>query len=379
MKKAGDLWYWAIAGIEKLLLLQKSLQSDARFFARFFESALSLDSEISHSSRKTLYTEGKLDLKPFDFPIGSKFLAAPLIRSCGTVGEGSVMKIRVVISQPRFVCARFVCDRLKTGAIATPLIALSALILSGCSVADLPSGKVDAVSPAASANGSGTPIAASPSPTAGEFSFPSANCGDQASTPSENWYPVYIDHGSLDEIHSKFCGDAISAIRDKTGTPSVQVASFTSYGKAQRFALAVGGVVEAIPTAQSPTANTTTADRTASSSASIAAASPQASAPAWNFSGHSDGTQTGTQSAQSATLAADSGSPINIRSSASTTATVATVGYGGDRLQIVDKKQGDDGYTWYSVRLASGETGWVRGDFVSQATASSAANSSSCQ
>ncbi len=267
------------------------------------------------------------------------------------------MKIRVVTSQPRFVC-----DRLKTGAIATPLVALSALILSGCSIADLPSGKVDAVSPAASASASGTPIAASPSPTAGEFSFPSANCGDQASTPSENWYPVYIDHGSLDEIHSKFCGDAISTLRDKTGTPSVQVASFTSYGKAQRFALAVGGVVEPIPTAQSPAANAATADSTASPSASIAAASPQASAPA------------GTQSAQSATIAADSGSPINIRSSASTTATVATVGYGGDRLQIVDKKQGDDGYTWYSVRLASGETGWVRGDFVSQATASSAAS-----
>ena len=272
------------------------------------------------------------------------------------------MKIRVVTSQ-----SRFVCDRLKTGAIAAPLVALSALILSGCSLADLPSGKVDAVSPVAS----GTPIAASPSPAAGEFSFPNANCGDQASTPSENWYPVYIDHGSLDEIHSKYCGDAISAIRDKTGTPSVQVASFTSYGKAQRFALAVGGVVEAIPTAQSPAANGATG---ASPSPSIAAASPQASTQA----GTSAGTQTAqSQTAQSATLASDSGSPINIRSSASTTANVATVGYGGDRLQIVNKKQGDDGYTWYSVRLASGDTGWVRGDFVSQATASSADSGSS--
>ncbi|MBD3880318.1 SH3 domain-containing protein [Phormidium tenue FACHB-886] len=253
---------------------------------------------------------------------------------------------------------RFIGDRRSKGTIVTALLALSAL--SGCSLTDLPTG-TDAASSSASPSAVSSSTDDLPSTTASEFSFPQPTCGDQATTPSENWYSVYIDNGSLESIRSKYCGDAVSTIRDKTGAPSVQVASFTSYGKAQQFATAVGGEVESVPTAQSTP--TPSADRSASPSPTASSqASPQPSA------------SPSTGETKTAVLAAsESSSPINIRDSASTSSQIASVGYGGDRLQIVDKTQGEDGYTWYSVRLESGETGWVRGDFVSEEAASAAA------
>ena len=62
--------------------------------------------------------------------------------------------------------------------------------------------------------------------------------------------------------------------------------------------------------------------------------------------------------------ASEPGSPINVRDRASTSGEVRTVGYSGDRIQIADKTQDDDGTVWYSVRFDSGATGWVRSDFV---------------
>ncbi|NJN05083.1 MAG: SH3 domain-containing protein [Leptolyngbyaceae cyanobacterium RM1_1_2] len=42
-----------------------------------------------------------------------------------------------------------------------------------------------------------------------------------------------------------------------------------------------------------------------------------------------------------------------------------SMGYSGDPVQISNSTQGDDGFTWYEVQLASGTAGWVRGDLVS--------------
>lgn len=249
-------------------------------------------------------------------------------------------------------------------AIATTLTTLSAISLSACSMTEPSAGDA---TPAASASPASTLLPSTAAPqTNGEFAFPQINCGDQATSPSESWYPVYIDNGDIADIRSKYCKDAVSVIRDKTGTASVQVASFTSYGKAQRFALAVGGTVESVGVSR-PSLDAQAANSRSSAGASGAASGTAAS-----------GSTTSTSSQKSAVLASnESGSPINIRASASTSAEVTNLGYGGDRLQVIEKKQGDGGYTWYSVKLESGATGWVRGDFVTEDSLASAPSASS--
>jgi uncharacterized protein YgiM (DUF1202 family) len=252
------------------------------------------------------------------------------------------------------------CRWLKGAAIAA---AWGAVFLSGCSVADLAPQDVSSstATPSASPSASAT-LSPAASPTlSSEFNFPQASCGDQATSPSEAWYPVYLDKGDIAQIRSKYCKDAVSVIRDKTGVPSVQVASFTSAGKAQRFAAAVGGEVEPVGISRaSLDAQVTNPQATGSATSSP---SPIANADS---------------SSKSAVLTStEPAAPINVRDSASTTAAIAHVGYGGDRIQIIDTTKGEDGYTWYSVRLESGEKGWVRGDFVGQTAAGSTAAGSS--
>jgi uncharacterized protein YgiM (DUF1202 family) len=53
-----------------------------------------------------------------------------------------------------------------------------------------------------------------------------------------------------------------------------------------------------------------------------------------------------------------------VRSGAGTSTEVQDVAYGGDRIQITDTQQGDDGQTWYKVEFESGTSGWVRSDFI---------------
>ncbi|HEY9639682.1 MAG TPA: SH3 domain-containing protein [Coleofasciculaceae cyanobacterium] len=243
--------------------------------------------------------------------------------------------------------------------------ALGVATLSGCSVADLSpqDASSSAVSPSASATISPATVASS---TSSEFSFPQTSCGDQASSPSETWYPVYIDKGDIAQIRSRYCKDAVSVIRDKTGVPSVQVASFTSAGKAQRFAAAVGGEVEPVGISRASLDAQVTGAQARVQAGTQATPSPAASASS-SDSSHKAAVLTSSEA----------GAPINVRDRASTTASIAHVGYGGDRIQIIDTTQGEDGYTWYSVRLESGEKGWVRGDFVSQDAASATASATS--
>lgn len=58
-------------------------------------------------------------------------------------------------------------------------------------------------------------------------------------------------------------------------------------------------------------------------------------------------------------------SPINVRDGASTGAYARHIAYAGDRVEVLNRTVGEDGYMWYFVRFTvSNATGWIRGDFV---------------
>jgi hypothetical protein len=65
-------------------------------------------------------------------------------------------------------------------------------------------------------------------------------CGDPPSAGA-TWYGVFIDGGNLDEIHQKYCKDAIAITRQNSGKASIQVASFSDRGRAEDFARRVSG------------------------------------------------------------------------------------------------------------------------------------------
>ena len=218
--------------------------------------------------------------------------------------------------------------------------ALGITLLAACSSLNKPSAKAPTKATAATEEKT----------AAGELTFPQATCGEEASTPSENWYPVFIDGAELSAIRSQYCGNAISEVRSKTGVPTVQVASFTSYEKAKKFAAAVGGEVDVV--------------------GSLPGAKPGSSQA-------NSLTQPELTTGKTATLAsAETGAPINIRQSASTDSSVQEVAYSGDAIKVASKTQGTDGYTWYKVELDSGASGWVRSDLISSATGTSTSSAS---
>ncbi|WP_414586422.1 NACHT domain-containing protein [Scytonema sp. PCC 10023] len=99
-----------------------------------------------------------------------------------------------------------------------------------------------------------TPAQTTPSPTVSQspststssykFEFPQASCGDKSADPDTAFFPVFIDDRTVEEVRSKYCADAYSVSnRQKTGKPSVQVASFSDRQKAEAFAREVGGEV----------------------------------------------------------------------------------------------------------------------------------------
>jgi uncharacterized protein YgiM (DUF1202 family) len=170
-----------------------------------------------------------------------------------------------------------------------------------------------------------------------DLNFPQTTCGETSTQPQETWYVVYVDRANPDEIRRQYCNDAIGTVRKSTGVPTVQVASFTDYSRALRFASAVGGDVE-VATGEQRAAGATP-DRT---------------------------TQTQTNSDTAYLKAADPGSLINIRERATTSAPVRQTGRAGDQIQIADEQQGDDGQIWYKITLGGGQEGWVRSDFVTR-------------
>lgn len=233
--------------------------------------------------------------------------------------------------------------RLRLAAKLLLPAALGITLLAACSSLTKPSAK--APSKATAATG-----ATDEKTAAGELTFPQATCGEEASTPSANWYPVFIDGAELTAIRSQYCGNAISEVRSKTGAPTVQVASFTSYEKAKKFAAAVGGEVDVVGSAPGAKPGSSQANSS---------------------------TQPELTTGRTATLAsAETGSPINIRQSASTDASVQDVAYSGDAIKVASKTQGTDGYTWYKVELDSGASGWVRSDLISSTTGTSTGSAS---
>lgn len=229
-------------------------------------------------------------------------------------------------------------SRLRAIARSILLSGISSALLASCSNLGYSS---DASSPQEDT------YTSNPEALAAEFSFPQASCGEQATQPSGTWYVVYIDAANPDEVRRKYCRDAIGTVRDKTGAPTVQVASLTDYSKALKLATAVGGEVE-----------TTVGSQTSPSPAS-STASPTSSPTAADAS-----------SGTAYLTAADPGSSINIRESASTSAPIELTGRSGDQIRIAEQQQGDDGRTWYKVSVQSGQEGWVRSDFVTREMAS---------
>jgi hypothetical protein len=64
-------------------------------------------------------------------------------------------------------------------------------------------------------------------------------------------------------------------------------------------------------------------------------------------------------------ISSEPGSAINIRAGVGTSAEVLHLGYGGDRVEVLNQVSGGDGFRWYNIRFPqSGATGWVRGDFI---------------
>lgn len=69
-------------------------------------------------------------------------------------------------------------------------------------------------------------------------------------------------------------------------------------------------------------------------------------------------------------IAIDPSTQINVRARPSTAARLVGVDYVGDRIQILNQIQANDGYTWYQMQSErSSIMGWVRGDLVRLHTA----------
>lgn len=68
--------------------------------------------------------------------------------------------------------------------------------------------------------------------------------------------------------------------------------------------------------------------------------------------------------ARPATLMADDGSRINVRSAPTIASAQAHYGLVGDRVEVTRSMRGSDRAMWDYVQFSSGAKGWVRGDFV---------------
>ena len=61
------------------------------------------------------------------------------------------------------------------------------------------------------------------------------------------------------------------------------------------------------------------------------------------------------------TVTVREGTAINVRSSASETASIITTVNGGTTLEYLSSQNDNQGRTWYRVRLADGREGWIAG------------------
>lgn len=169
-----------------------------------------------------------------------------------------------------------------------------------------------------------------------EFSFPQDTCGENSQgLTNATWYPVFLDGGDLQEIRQNLCRDAISKVRSDTGANTVQLASFTDYEEAERFADTVKGDV----------------GQPSNFNASASDSSPQS-----------------TQSFQAwagVLVAQEPDARINLRRAASPQSTALGYGLVGDRVTVTNQAQDEENRSWYRVKFSvSHAVGWVRSDFV---------------
>jgi uncharacterized protein YraI len=60
----------------------------------------------------------------------------------------------------------------------------------------------------------------------------------------------------------------------------------------------------------------------------------------------------------------ETGSRVNVRTYPSTQADAPSYGLVGDRVEVIEQREGRDGYMWFCVEFPSGVRGWVRSDFI---------------
>jgi serine/threonine protein kinase, bacterial len=180
-----------------------------------------------------------------------------------------------------------------------------------------------------------TPIE-TPSPSPDASPVTNLPCGDPTSEGA-TWYPVFVNNGDLAEIRRKYCADAFASKRED-GTPTVQVASFTSQERAAEFAQQVGGQVgkprelnpDNAPNSPNPT--------------SSAAAPPSEEV--------------------NATIVGESGSK-NVRSGPGTSFSVTAAVEPGDRVQILGSTRDAGGFIWYRILIPSnGRQGWIAAQLI---------------
>lgn len=83
--------------------------------------------------------------------------------------------------------------------------------------------------------------------------------------------------------------------------------------------------------------------------------------PNTNGNNNTDNPDNNTTASQTVSVTADS---VNIRASASTSASVVTTVSSGTVLTYLDQSSQSDG-VWYNVKTSGGSTGWIRSDLCS--------------
>ncbi|MBD1847612.1 hypothetical protein H6F89_30280 [Cyanobacteria bacterium FACHB-63] len=122
------------------------------------------------------------------------------------------------------------------GVVCAGVWGIAALVVHKNGNNSLPPALVASPSPTSTTQASGSSPGSSFDETAKE------TCGDPPDA-SATWYAVFIDSGNLNEVHRRFCKDAIAATRQDSGKASIQVASFTDRSRAEAFARTVNGDV----------------------------------------------------------------------------------------------------------------------------------------
>jgi uncharacterized protein YgiM (DUF1202 family) len=133
-------------------------------------------------------------------------------------------------------------------------------------------------------------------------------------------------------------------------------------------------IAQAQEATTTPTLQPTAAPTEAAAPTTAAAAPTETPAAATETPAATDtATSTATEETAAPTLAVGdtpvvADGPLNLRSAAGTSADVVTQLDSGATVTITAGPESADGFTWYQVDTADGDSGWVAGDFLGSAT-----------